>query len=179
MHAFGLLALVRGAGADASPGVLTSIRDAAHWLVDRQNDDGSLGLPLATGRFDHPVAALALVEAAALTGDPGLHEAAARALRHLEQQRNLLWRRGRETGQATWILAALVRADQLGWGGLGGSIERGRLALGPQAVVLMNGDFLREAPFWSLALAGNGPPRGETVDDLFTASLAVLAPELR
>lgn len=176
LHAFALLALVRGSEADAPAGRMLSVRDAAHWLMERQADDGSFGLPLSEGHFDHPVSTLALVEAAQATGDADIREAAGRALQHVVDQRDVLWRRVGQVGPAAWTMAALVRADQLGFDGLESVLAHGRAVLGPAAAATLGGDLLERESFWELALGGQVRPAEEPVADLFSASLAVLAP---
>ncbi len=177
MHAFALLALTRGAELDPQPARLKHVEEAAKWLVRQQDEAGLIGMPLTAGRFDHPVATLALLESWRLTGQRDLREAADSAVRHIadHQQPHEVWNPTQNAGHRAWTVGALLRAEELGWPDLGQAIARGKASLGTRSSQEFGGDCLKQRSFWTLALGHADPRPMQPADDLFSASVAVLA----
>ena len=80
-----------------------------------------------------------------------------------------------DPGSTAWSVGALLRAQELGWSGLEPAIERVSAPLARGSRAALSGDRLSERAFWELALGPTVPRPGQAVDDLFAASVAVLA----
>jgi len=137
LHALALLALASAdVPAERAPETSAAALRAARWLLDQQDDDGSIGAPVGAG-FDHALGTVALLEAGVLTGDAAVREGADRAVALIAQrqaqdggwQPRAPGRAGASPAQTAWTLAALLRAQQLGATELQPAIARGQARL--------------------------------------------------
>ncbi|HTE05669.1 MAG TPA: hypothetical protein VK824_05685 [Planctomycetota bacterium] len=193
LHAFALLAL---ASAGPSPATQRENADAAllaaRWLLEQQDEDGSIGAPVGAG-FDHALGTVALLEAGALTGDAPVRAAADRAVALIAERQALDggWQPrvaglpGGSPAQTAWTLAALLRAQQLGTPDLERAIARGQSRLaadlagdvrdgGSRGPAVAAAD-LDLAAVRAVALGSSRSRAATPAGGLYAASLAVLA----
>ncbi len=203
LHALALLALASAdEGSERTPETTDAALRAARWLLDQQDDDGSIGAPVGAG-FDHALGTVALLEAGVLTGDAEVRAGARRAVALIAEcqepdggwQPRAPGQAGASLAQTAWTLAALLRAQQLGVTELQPAIARGqsRLAtdlgpreladLGPGVGRVLSADLARsvtpselDLPAVRAVALGASRPRAPTpAGGLYAASFAVLA----
>ena len=169
-------------GADA-----TAIDRAADWLLSRQDADGTFDLEggasaevTGSGLLEHAVATVALLEAFSVRPRPMLRAGTDRALAHLVD-------RGRDMGghlpyagparnsaATAWVLMAFMRADDLGWTGLGPAIDEGRRRLSFETGSLIGPTRLRPVDVSHVALVPRPASMVAPLGPVFEASEAVL-----
>jgi len=166
MHALATLALAESCAERAD------LRDdavrAARWLVDRQGEDGGIGLP--PHPLHHPVATAALVETWHATEDETVGRAAEAAVDYLVRTTGGAAPGGfaKDTARLAWTRVALGRVVETPGG------EAPDAPVAPPAVAV--GDAAAPAAIRHLALATPAPHAADAMGDLFAASVSVLAP---